>query len=55
MDGIVAGLILVVVLVLQSALERLVADHRLVFPFRIRLPEDDRIRSEPARSEVGQP
>ena len=47
MDGIVAALILVVVLVVQSWLGRLVAVHRPGFPFRLRLGWNDRLRSEP--------
>ena len=47
MDGIVAALILVVVLVVQSWLGRLVAVHRPGFPFRLRLGWNDRLRNEP--------
>jgi PAP2 superfamily len=55
MDGIVAALILLGVLFVQPRLERLVADHRPGFPFRHRLAWNDRLPSEPTRSEVGQP
>src|SRR6202167_5845294 len=47
MDGIVAALILVVVLIVQSWLGRLVAVHRPVFPFRLRLAWNGRLRNEP--------
>jgi len=47
MDGIVAALILVVVLLVQSWLERLVAADRPAWPSRLRLARDDRLRNEP--------
>ena len=47
MDGIVAALILVVVLIVQSWLGRLVAVHRPVVPFRLRPAWNDRLRNEP--------
>ena len=47
MDGIVAALILVVVLIVQSWLGRLVAVHRPVVPFRLRPAWNDRLRDEP--------
>src|SRR5580698_8375710 len=55
MDGIVAALILVAVLIVQSWLGRLVAAHRPGFPFRLRLAWNDRLRNEPitARSADG--
>jgi PAP2 superfamily len=43
MDGIVAALILVVVLIVQTWLERLVAVHRAVFSFRLRLARNYRL------------
>jgi PAP2 superfamily len=46
MDGIVAALILVVVLFVQSCLERLVAVHRPHVPFRLRVALNFRVRSE---------
>jgi PAP2 superfamily len=47
MDGIVAALILVVVLLVQSWLERLVAAHPPAWPFRLRLAWDGRPSSQP--------
>jgi hypothetical protein len=55
MDGIVAALILVVVLLVQSWVERLVAAHPPVWPFRLRLAWNGRARNEaiPAGSTEG--
>jgi hypothetical protein len=47
MDGIVAALILVVVLLVQSWLERRVAAHRPAWPSRLRLAGDDRLSKQP--------
>jgi hypothetical protein len=47
MDGIVAALILVVVLVIQSWLERLAAARRPAWPSRLRLARADRLHNEP--------
>jgi hypothetical protein len=47
MDGIVAALILVVVLLVQSGLERLVAARRRAWPSRLHLARDDRLGKEP--------
>jgi hypothetical protein len=47
MDGIVAALILLAVLLIQSWLERLVAGRRPAWPSRRRPARDDRLRNEP--------